>query len=236
MNTVIDEHHTFQRYDKELLKLKNQVDKMGHYVSTQIELVLDHIDADNPSMEFYDVYENDVTINGMEVKASKTVIRLLAKQAPVGKDLRFIIAVSRIVTELERIGDEVVTIARSFSEQEQVTSCTEHSVTISVASLLASAKNLLDRALLATQNDDIDTANSMIQRQLSEEGSYYADAKQLIACIKKHHDSMEESFNAALQVNSLKRICDHIRNICEHTVFLVTGEDIRHQDDEIETA
>jgi len=236
MNTVIDEHHTFRRYDKELVKLKNQVDKMGHYVSNQIELVLDYLDQDNPDTEFEDVYENDVTINGMEVKAGKAVIRLLAKRAPVGKDLRFIIAVSRIVTELERIGDEVVTIARSFSEQAQATPCTEHSVTVSVSSLLASAKNLLDRALLATQNDDIDTANTMIQRHLSEDGSYYADAQQLIACIKEHHESIEDSFNAALQANSLKRICDHIRNICEHTVFLVSGEDIRHQDGELETA
>jgi len=237
MNTVIDEHHTFQRYDKELLKLKNQVDKMGHYVSSQIELVLEHLDGDESTMDFDDVYENDVTINGMEVKASKTVIRLLAKQAPVGKDLRFIIAVSRIVTELERIGDEVVTIARSFSHQEQANPCMDHSsVSVSVASLLAAAKNLLDRALLAAQNDDVETATAMIKNNLGEDGTYNADTQQLIACIKEHHESIEESFNAALQANSLKRISDHIRNICEHTIFLVSGKDIRHLEGDLETA
>jgi len=236
MNTVIDEHHTLRRYDRDLLKLKNQVDKMGHYVSTQIELVLEHLDGDELSMEFDDVYENDITINGMEVKASKTVIRLLAKQAPVGKDLRFIIAVSRIVTELERIGDEIVTIARSFSHQSQATPCNDHSVSVSVASLLAAAKNLLDRALLAAQNDDVETATAMINNNLGEDGTYNADAQQLIACIKEHHESIEESFNAALQANSLKRISDHIRNICEHTVFLVSGKDIRHREGDLETA
>ena len=234
MNTVIDQQHTLRRYDKELQKLKQQVEKMGHYVSNQIELVLDHIEDDQPSMEFDDVFENDVTINGMEVKASKTVIRLLAKQAPVGKDLRFIIAVSRIVTELERIGDEVVTIARSFDDQALTIPCTEQSVTVSVSSLLASAKNLLDRALLAAQNDDVETATNMINHHLAKQGTYYEDAQRLVACIKKHHESTEESFNAALQANSLKRICDHICNICEHTVFLVSGEDIRHKEDDLE--
>lgn len=236
MNMVIDEQHTFRRYDKELVKLKNQVEKMGHYVSNQIDLVLDHIEDDAAEMEFDDVFENDVTINGMEVKASKTVIRLLAKQAPMGKDLRFIIAVSRIVTELERIGDEVVTIARSFNDKNQAAPCDEHSVSVSVASLLASAKNLLDRALLAAQNDDVDTATNMIQRHLAKEGSYYEDAQRLVACIKEHHETIEESFNAALQANSLKRICDHICNICEHTVFLATGKDIRHQEENVETS
>jgi phosphate transport system protein len=236
MNNVTEQHHTLRRYDKELVKLKHQVEKMGDHVSRQIDLVLDHVDDDQPNMDFDDVFENDVTINGMEVKASKTVIRLLAKQAPVGKDLRFIIAVSRIVTELERIGDEVVTIARSFDEDAQVTTCTEKPVTVSVTSLLASAKNLLDRALLAARHDDVDTATSMINSHLAKEGSYYEDAQQLVACIKEHHESIEGSFNAALQANSLKRICDHICNICEHTVFLVTGEDIRHQEDDLETA
>lgn len=236
MNTVIEEQHTFRRYDKELVKLKNQVDKMGHYVSNQIELVLDHLDEDSEDMEFDDVYENDVTINGMEVKASKTVIRLLAKQAPVGKDLRFIIAVSRIVTELERIGDEVVTIARSFGDHSQANPCMDHSsVSVSVASLLAAAKNLLDRALLAAQNDDVETATNMINHHLAKEGTYYEDAQHLVACIKEHHDSIDESFNAALQANSLKRICDHICNICEHTIFLVSGEDIRHKENDLET-
>lgn len=230
MNNVIDQKHTYHRYDKELGKLKDQVEKMGHHVSGQIDLVLNHLEQDPIEIDFEDVVENDISINGMEVKASKTVIRLLAKQQPMGKDLRFIIAVSRIVTELERIGDEVVSIARTFAEDSKVSPCADQSLNISVISLLASAKNLLDRALLAASNDDIDTANSMIERHLTKQGSYYEDAQELVDCIKKNHTTIEDGFAAALQANSLKRICDHICNICEHTVFLVTGDDVRHAD------
>lgn len=230
MNTVVEEKHTLRRYDKDLQKLKRQVEKMGTHVSGQIKLVIDHLEQEPADLDFDDVLENDISINGMEVKASKSVLRLLAKQSPVGKDLRFIIAVSRIVTELERIGDEVVTIARSFHHQNEVSPCAEKSLEVSLTSLLASAGNLLDRAMLAAQNDDLETAMAMIEKHLARDGSYYEDAEELVNCIKKHHESIDEGFNAALQANSLKRICDHICNICEHTVFLVSGEDIRHQE------
>ncbi|MBT8440352.1 MAG: hypothetical protein KJO91_11540, partial [Gammaproteobacteria bacterium] len=214
MNTVTEQQHTLRRYDKELIKLKNQVEKMGEHVSSQIDLVVDQLDDSPQTMDFEEVFENDISINGMEVKASKTVIRLLAKQAPVGKDLRFIIAVSRIVSELERIGDEVVTIAHSFEEHARPSPCIDNAIEVSVTGLMSSAKNLLDRALLAAHNEDIETAANMMEKHLHKEGTYYQDAEKLVGCIKEHHESLDESFTAALQVNSLKRICDHICNIC----------------------
>mgnify|MGYP001551877326 CR=1 FL=1 len=80
--------------------------------------------------------------------------------------------------------------------------------------LLASGINLLERALLALQNDDNETAEEMMNRHVAHEGTYYQDADQLIECIKQHHESIEESFSAAMQANSLTRICDHIHNSC----------------------
>ncbi|MEJ2214179.1 MAG: phosphate signaling complex protein PhoU [Gammaproteobacteria bacterium] len=220
--------HTYTRYDKELVNLRELVDRMGVHVSVQMGMLLKGIEELPSEGKFDEVIENDTVINGMEVKASKTVLKLLARRAPVGKDLRMIIAASRVVTDLERIGDESVTIARALIEGKSNSPCTDGGVTVSTASLLASGINLLERALLALQNDDVETAQEMMDKHVANEGTYYHDANQLIDCIKQHHESIEESFNAALQANSLKRICDHIHNICEHTVFLVEGEDIRH--------
>ena len=220
--------HTYKRYDTELDKLTEQVERMGDHVSTQMGLLLKSIEELPSETNLDDVIESDITINGMEVKASKTVLKLLARRAPVGKDLRMIIVASRVITELERVGDETVTIARALKESKQPSPCADSGVMVSTGALLASGINLLERALLALHNDDADTAKEMMARHVSHEGSYYQDADQLIDCIKQHHETIDESFNAALQVNSLKRICDHIHNICEHTVFLVEGEDIRH--------
>ncbi len=227
--------HILKRYDKELDKLKQQIEHMGEHVSSNMNMLLTAIEELPADAGLEEVIESDVTINGMEVKASKTVLKLLARQQPVGRDLRLIIAASRVVTELERIGDETVTIARALKESKHNSPCTEGDVTVSTASLLTSGINLLERALLALQNDDVETSRDLMSRHVAEEGTYYQDADQLIECIKQHHESIDDSFNAALQANSLKRICDHIHNICEHTIFLVEGEDIRHpefEDDE----
>lgn len=222
--------HTYKRYDKELNKLREQVAQMGEYVSRQLELLLSHISA-RDTERFEEVIENDVSINGMEVKASKTVIKLLAKRAPVGSDLRMIIASSRIVTELERIGDEAVSMAKNLMGSKDLGICENKGVAQTLESLIATAMNLLDRALLAAQNDDAEAAKSLIDEYVRKGGPYHKQAEELIVCVKEHYDSMQQSFHAAMLVNALTRISDHIGNICEHIIFYISGDDIRHQDE-----
>lgn len=221
--------HTYKRYDKELSKLRDQVSRMGDQVSQQLELLLEsHQQEGDEQLE--EIVDNDVMINGMEVKASKTVIKLLAKRAPMGKDLRMIIASSRTVTELERIGDEVVSMAKSLKGNDQIHVCEDDPASESLESLIVSVMNLLGRALLATKNDDDSAATVLIEEEVEKGGRFHQKAHSLIECIKRHSDSTQQSFDAALLVNALMRISDHVCNICEHIIFLVSGEDIRHQD------
>lgn len=221
--------HTYRRYDKELHKLRDQVARMGDRVSRQMDLLLNHLETGDA--EHYDeVIENDVTINGMEVKVSKTVIRLLAKRSPVGSDLRLIISSSRVVTELERIGDEVVSMAKTLMSVPQLGTCEDKSVAQTLQSLIATAMNLLDRALLAAQNDDENAARVLMAEYVNKDGDFHHKAEELVVCVKENYDSMQQSFQSALLVNSLTRIAAHISNICEHIVFYISGEDIRHED------
>lgn len=219
--------HIYKRYDTELNKLRDQVAGMGDMVSKQLDLMLANL-HDNSDERFEDVIENDVTINGMEVKASKTVIKLLAKRAPMGKDLRMIIASSRMVTELERIGDEIVSMAKSLRNSGELGICGDKSVVETLEGLISTAMNLLDRALLAAQNEDVDSANNLIRDYVKKGGPYHQQAHELITCVEEHYDSSQKSFYAAMLVNALMRISDHICNICEHIIFLVLGEDVRH--------
>ncbi len=222
--------HTYKRYDKELQKLREQVARMGDHVSQQLNLLLNHLEsADKESFE--EIIENDVSINGMEVKASKTVIRLLAKRAPMGSDLRLIIASSRTVTELERIGDEVVSMAKTLMADGELGVCKGASVAEALEALIASSMNLLDRALLASQNDDESSARALLDEDVRKGGHFHNQAEELEKCVKEHYETTQHSFQAALLLNALTRISSHISNICEHIVFYITGEDIRHQDE-----
>ncbi len=221
--------HTLKRYDKDLDKLKGQVERMGNEVSRQMDLMLGHLDTENDH-DFEDVIDNDLTINNFENKANKTVIKLLAKRSPMGRDLRIIVGFSRMINDLERIGDELVNMARTLQETEDLSGCQIGDDIITLSEILAMAMNLLDRALLAAQNDDIETARDMLEKSLNKQSSYKVRLAAMIECIMKENMESQKSFNAALQSNSLKRICDHICNICQHTVFMVSGEDLNHQE------
>ena len=168
--------HTFKRYDKELTKLKTQISKMGQHVTQQISLMLDELHSES-GISFDnvldEVIDNDVAINGMEVKVGKTVLKLLAKRAPMGKDLRFIISSSRIVTELERIGDEIVSMAKSLANNKEWNISDDAAISNDLESLLVMAKQLLDRALIAVQNDDDETALIIIQEHVKKGGAFH---------------------------------------------------------------
>jgi len=225
-----EHNHTFKRFDKDLDKLRSQVERMGNEVSRQIDLLLSHLQA-GKTTDYDDVIENDMTINGLENKANRTVIKLLAKRSPMGRDLRVIIGFSRMITDLERVGDELVTMAKSLADAKELPDCFDGNNTITLAEMLVMAMNLLDRALLAAQNEDLETAQDMLQKSLTKQSSYKIKLAEMIECVKKHHAESSNGFHSALQTHSLQRVCDHICNICQHTVFMVTGEDVNHEED-----
>jgi phosphate transport system protein len=231
MNTP--KQHIFRRFDKDLEKLRGQVERMGNEVSRQMHLLLGHLqEEDKP--DYDDVIENDMSINNIENKANRTVIKLLAKRSPMGRDLRIIIGFSRMIGDLERVGDELVSMAKTLADSSELPDCISGEKTITLAEMLVMAMNLLDRALLAAHNEDVETAREMLEKSLTHQSSYKQKLTEMIDCIKRSEKQAHSGFHAALQSHSLQRICDHICNICEHTVFMVTGEDVNHQDEDKE--
>ncbi len=226
------EQHTFKKYDKELLKLRAQVDKMGNEVSRQLQLLQSHLEEDSMQLELDDVIDGDLSINTLESKASRLVLKLLARRAPMGSDLRFIIAASRMVNDLERIGDEVKTLARSIEATGNQPLCDHEGVRITLPEMLAMAINLLNKAQLAAINEDVDTARQMLDDSLSASGTYKKRYAELMDCMRANQStSFAAGIDTAFQAHALKRVCDHVCNICEHIVFQVEGEDIRHEVD-----
>jgi len=223
-----EHNHIFKRFDKDLEKLCGQVELMGSEVTKQIKLLNEKLTSDQ-TKDFDDVVENDMSINALENKANKTVMRLLARRAPMGKDLRVIIGMSRMINDLERIGDELVIMAKTLAESEELPDCQTGDDNITLTEMLAMAVNLLERALLAAHNEDLETAQEMLEKGLNHQSSYKRRLDEMIDCIK--NSTTQNNFQAALQSHSLNRVCDHICNICEHTVFIISGEDINHQDE-----
>nr|MCU0808462.1 phosphate transport system regulator PhoU [Candidatus Contendobacter sp.] len=103
--------HTVKQFDVLLANLRNLVLEMGGLVEDQIQNAIKALDNEDITAA-REVIARDQIINGMQVKVDEDCVNLIALRQPLGSDLRLIISLSKIVTDLERIGDEAEKIAR----------------------------------------------------------------------------------------------------------------------------
>lgn len=103
--------HTVKQFDVQLANLRNLVLEMGGLVEDQIQNAIKALNDEDVSAA-REVIARDQIINGMQVKTDEDSVNLIALRQPLGSDLRLIMSLSKIVTDLERIGDEAEKIAR----------------------------------------------------------------------------------------------------------------------------
>lgn len=171
------------------------------------------------------VYENEPAINSAERELDEMAYDLLAMQQPMAIDLRFILAVIKINSDLERIGDQSVNIARlteAVIEEPRVelpvdlVAMGEFSVTMirmAVQSLLEADAALAERVLI--MDDEIDEMNRQAH-------------KALMKVMESNSTAAMQALNALIIARNLERIGDHATNIAEDVIFWVRGADVRH--------
>jgi phosphate transport system protein len=154
-------------------------------------------------------------------------IGLLALHQPVARDLRFITAVFKINTDLERIGDLAVTIARralALIPEEDI-----GSVSRDVQVMAGLAISMLSRSLTAFLNRDIDLARAVLDSD--DEVDFLRDKtnSELIEIMLREPEKVRTGVDLLFVTRNLERIADHATNIAEDVVFLVSGIDVRHK-------
>lgn len=221
--------HVLKRYDEDMRKLQKRVLKMGGLVRAQmnsLQAVLQG-EADESTEQ---VVEGDRTVDLLEVKVDKFIIRLLARRSPVGGDLRFIITASRIVTDLERLGDETVQMARVLDrEYGNLGECDGRSVENEVRELLALLTDLFDQAMGAFRNHDYLAAKELAEGATGSEGEMAMRVRRLAGCTQAKEGDVSQAVNLVLILRSLERGLRYVQNISEHVIYLATGKDVRHK-------
>ena len=221
--------HVLRRYDKEMRKLQKRVLKMGAMVAEQMERLQDALGQEDEE-QARQVIEGDRPIDLQEVKADKFIVNLLARRSPVGSDLRYIVAASRIITELERLGDETAQVARVlFQERHSLGRCERGTADEEVRRLLGQLIGLLESALDAFEDYDHQGALALARSDDSPRAELDKRLKHLMECVFESQQQVAEAVNFVLVLRALERSVRHVRNIAEHTIYLITGEDIRHR-------
>ena len=217
--------HISSQFDQELNEVRSRVLKMGGLVEAQLEKTLVAL-RDGDVSAVADVAKTDQKVNQLEMDIDEECTQILARRHPAAGDLRLIIATTKSVRDLERIGDEA----------QRVAGMVEHALDNDIKakyykgllSLGESVKELLNATLDTYARMETRSAVKNIRMDQAIDDEYGRVIVKLMDRMKSNPDNISDALDVMWAARSLERIGDHCINICENVIYLVEGEDVRH--------
>ncbi len=217
--------HISRQFDNELENVRGKVLAMGGLVEQQLNnSILALLEGDIELAEKVSVTEFEV--NAYEVKIDQECTQILARRQPAASDLRLVMAITKTITDLERIGDEAEKIAKMAMKLSEEHGSRNFYVGINAMGDLV-AKMVHD-ALDAFARMDSKNALVVAGKEPESDEQYGAILRQLITYMMEDPRNISGSIDAIWTARALERIGDHSRNICEYVIYLVEGKDVRH--------
>ncbi len=218
-------HHISQQFDRELEDIRSKVLAMGGLVEDQLTRLLDALSKrDLESAE--QIAANDVKVNEMEKEIDRECSGILLRRQPAASDLRLVLAIGKIITDLERVGDEVKKVARIIMN---ISITAPHRIHyVGVLAMGYHVRRMLRAALDAFARMDSHAALAAALEDPEVDKELESVMRQLITYMMEDPRNIREVLDAVLAARAFERIGDHADNICESAIFLVEGKDVRH--------
>jgi len=216
----MDQTTTRKTFDAQLKDLEEQVLKMGSFVEGMLDSAMQALVKQDTALAD-DVIQRDDIADKMDLDIEIACMRLLALQQPMSKDLRTIGTALKIITDLERIGDYSVDIARTaklladesyFKPLIDLPKMAELTKKMVRDALQAFVERSIEKALKVCEDDDaVDHLNRMLLDELMD-------------FMRKDPNLVKQSVYFVLISRYLERIADHVTNVAERIVYMETGE------------
>jgi len=207
-------------FHKRLKSIQDDVLAMGSMVEKSIERSVEALkDRDIKLAE--EVIKNDRKIDDMRFNIEEKCVALIATQQPMAVDLRTIVAVLSIITELERIGDHAEGIARivlMIGDEPSLKPL------IDIPHMAEKTADMLRRCLIAFVERDADTARSLAGEDDEVDNLYDQVFRELLTFMAEDPKTITRATRLIWVAHNLERSADRITNICERIVFVVTGK------------
>lgn len=217
--------HIFRQFDRDIESLRNTLLGMGGMVEQQIAGALQALSEHDAELA-RTVIERDHAVNALEVKVDEDASHLLARRQPAAGDLRLIIAVIKAVTDLERIGDEAETIARTVADLVDVK--IPGTLLSHLHTLGEQVREVLRGTLDAFARGDAADAAKWRRRDAEIDRDSEALMRELFSYVMEGGPTVTIARDVFFISRSLQRMGDHCCNICEYVIYLTKGKDVRH--------
>ena len=207
-----------------MARLKDKLLLMGGYVEKAIEEATSGL-VERRQEKFARVYEVEKTINQLHMEVDEDCLNLLATQSPLARDLRTILAVVKINTDLERMGDQAVNIALNASEYLRAEPIKP---LVDIPRMADIARKMAREALDAFVRTDMALAEEVLARDDEVDNLKNQIFRELMTYMISDPKRIEQALSLILIARNLERVGDHATNIAEDVIIIGTGKDVRH--------
>ena len=220
------QEHSSKQYDLDLETLRSRVLEMGGLVEAQILGAINGLaSGDIPLLD--KVIIDDTRVNALEVSIDTDCSHLIARRQPTAGDLRMVLAVIKIVTDLERVGDEAAKIAR-MGKQGYAQSRMPRTPIAAVRHMGEIGIGMLRKALDALARLDPVAAAAIVREDAEIDEEFRSIVRQLITFMMEDPRTISQSIDILWVAKAIERIGDHSKNMAEQVIYVVKGTDVRH--------
>ncbi len=224
----MSDKHLSTQFDAELSGISTRVLEMGGIVESQVAravYALTNFSAEIAS----DVLMTEERVNQTEIEIDRDLSTIIARRQPTARDLRLLIAISKTIANLERVGDEAARIARTV--QRLVNSGVSSRLRLPVKDLVYESELAvaqLRKALDAFARLDVDKAVEVLKQDDLIDQEFEGLMRKLITFMMEDPRTISSSIDLVFVAKAIERVGDHAKNLAEQIIYIVKGTDVRH--------
>jgi phosphate transport system protein len=220
--------HLSTQFDAELSGISTRVLEMGGMVEAQVAQAIYAL-TNFSSETAAQVIAQEEKVNQMEVDIDRDLSTIIARRQPTARDLRLLIAVSKTIGNLERVGDEAARIARTVQRLVNTGVSSRMRLPVSDVGFEASlATASLRRSLDAFARLDVEKAIEVIKQDNLIDQEFDGLMRKLITYMMEDPRMISSSIDLVFVAKAIERVGDHAKNLAEQTIYIVRGTDVRH--------
>ena len=224
----MSDKHISTQFDSELSGISSRVLEMGGLVESQVVqavYALTHASGETAT----NVLRAEERVNQMEVEIDRDLSTIIARRQPTARDLRLLIAISKTIGNLERVGDEAARIARTMQRLMNSGISSKLRLPVGDISFEASlAIALLRQSLDAFARLDANAALEVIKKDNEIDVEFDGLLRKLVTYMMEDPRTISASIDLVFVAKAIERVGDHAKNLAEQVIYVVKGTDVRH--------
>ena len=217
--------HISHAFNDDLMRIRGLTLDMGRMVEDQIASALKALVSGDARLARR-VEVDDHRVNDLEVAIDGECSQVLVRRQPAAMDLRYVLAVIKITSDLERIGDEAEKVARMAVNLAGMDRPRDNYA--EVGALGNDVRDMVRDAVSAFERYDVKLARDVLKRDTAVDKQYESINGKCMAAMTQDPRDIRRMLYLLWLTRALERIGDHAKNVCEQVFYFVDGMDVRH--------